>query len=200
MKKILLTIKNQAKTGDPSRDRNKPYKHDVILQYEDNGLLIVKVDDTPGQWYIGTLLEHGLPEKDQELSIQGNEWYWFNYGASMLKIIKKISEEGLDLKDQLKLYNKRFNGFGVKSNPTLFPLKQYSDYNYYSINSKGEVISGWSYKQDALDDKNESEHEERSGIYEVKKIVHHSRADKEAVKRFNKRNHFKGNKPASEDW
>ena len=83
----------------------------------------------------------------------------------------------------------------LKSNPR----KTYSDYNYYSINNDGEIISGWSYKQDALDDKKESALEER-GIYEVKKIAHHSRADKEAVKRFNERCNYKGNKPISEDW
>jgi hypothetical protein len=70
---------------------------------------------------------------------------------------------------------------------------KYSDYAYYSLNDKGDVISGWTFQQDAKDDKKESDKEDR-GQFKVAKIVHHSRVDKKKLEEFNKKAGFKGNK------
>lgn len=192
--KILLTLKNAAVTGDQSHSER--YLHDLILT-EDKGLWVVKVGDTPGQWFFGTLLKKGKPHLGATLSIQGNDWIWFNYGWAMDHLLSKmIKDNRLDITSQTTKYEAYFAPKDIVKKAS--KKKLYTDYGFYSISADGEIVGGWTYKQDALDDKKESDQEIR-GKFKVEKISHHSRVNKEALERFNAKMGYAGNKTPEEE-
>ena len=64
---------------------------------------------TMGGWYLGTLLETGIPGTSERIAIDlGENWIWDNYGLVMRRVLDTLAESGIDIKEELAKYKKRF--------------------------------------------------------------------------------------------
>ncbi len=101
MKTEILRIKEACKSGPD-------YLYDLLLLQDDDGLMTVKVDTTPGQWYLGTLLEDDSKAERETLSIYGNDWIWTNYSEAMAELFKEMNAKNIDWTQNIRDYKKRF--------------------------------------------------------------------------------------------
>jgi hypothetical protein len=102
-RKVIYTLKTKAYSG-------KDYYYNVnIISDNDNSMVkkgykyILSIENTPGSWYIKTLLE-GNSMNSSVISIQGNEWFCYNWD----EIMKELKEDVLpylETYDDVEKYN-----------------------------------------------------------------------------------------------
>jgi hypothetical protein len=77
------------------------------------------------------------------------------------------------------------------------PRYKEKDNVYCSLDANGDVIAEWEFKQDALDDKKESDKEDR-GRWKVYKVVHKSMLGRDSLRKKNPKTFKKGPWPMSD--
>jgi len=106
MKGEIIRIKGLSKAVGGS---GKEYTHDLLCLRAEDGLLVVQVSETPGRWYLQTLLK-GDNSSNRIAIDMGQGWFWVNSTNDLKVMVDAIKAQGISVEEDRKAYDLKYGG------------------------------------------------------------------------------------------
>lgn len=104
MKGEIIRIKGLSKAIGGT---GKEYTHDLLCLRNEEGLLVIQVDETPGRWFLQTLLEGDNSANRMSID-RGQNWVWVNSSNDLKVMIEAIKDKGISIEEDREAYQAKF--------------------------------------------------------------------------------------------